>query len=153
MATFLSFRFRKNLIDTGNELLFIPDELRRRTVNRMTEEADAIIKDSIAEHTKTGVLASSYFNKQTPSKRGRTVGHDLDIAPYAKWLIEGSRPHTIAAKNADALHFYWPKVGKWVFFKSVRHPGYVGDDYIRKGYDAALAKFSDILNTINIRDL
>lgn len=44
-------------------------------------------------------------------------------APYAAPVHEGARPHLIRAKHAPVLSFYWPKVGRRVFFKSVNHPG------------------------------
>ena len=44
-------------------------------------------------------------------------------APYAEYVVEGTRPHPIRARNARALSFYWPKLGGQAFFKSVQHPG------------------------------
>jgi len=156
MPVRLSYRFRANLIETQQELLAIPNELRRRTMNAMSKVASDYVKDAIADHTKTGVLASSFFDRQLPSKRGREVGHDLDVAPYAKWLIGGSRPHRIPSignTTAKTLYFYWPKVGRYVFRKSVWHPGYKGDDYISRAHDRALSRFDEIMNTIDISDL
>ena len=53
--------------------------------------------------------------------------------PYPKFLwdiiIGGSRPHPIVAKNAKALRFFWAKLGKVVFFKSVKHPGTKPNDF------------------------
>lgn len=42
---------------------------------------------------------------------------------YAYFVHQGTSPHPIAAVNASALHFFWPKGGGYVFFASVNHPG------------------------------
>jgi hypothetical protein len=49
-------------------------------------------------------------------------GVSVDV-PYAAAVHEGARPHVIRARRAPFLRFYWPKVGRVVFFKSVNHPG------------------------------
>lgn len=36
---------------------------------------------------------------------------------------EGTQPHTITARRAPMLVFFWPKTGTVVHFKSVHHPG------------------------------
>lgn len=42
---------------------------------------------------------------------------------HAAPVHNGARPHVIRARNAPVLAFYWPKVGRDVFFRSVNHPG------------------------------
>jgi hypothetical protein len=32
--------------------------------------------------------------------------------PLATFIIEGTKAHQIAAKQANALFFYWPKIGR-----------------------------------------
>jgi len=49
-------------------------------------------------------------------------GVSVDV-PYAAAVHEGARPHIIRARRAPVLSFFWPKVGRQVFFKSVNHPG------------------------------
>lgn len=52
-------------------------------------------------------------------------GAEIDTreVPYAGFVRWGTRPHVIRARRAPALRFYWDKVGRVVFFKSVNHPG------------------------------
>ena len=57
--------------------------------------------------------------------------------PYASYTIPpGTQPHIIRPVRAKALAFFWPKVGKFVFFAKVNHPGYRGspwyDDVVKK---------------------
>lgn len=41
----------------------------------------------------------------------------------ALWHHEGTEPHTITARNAPNLVFYWPKIGRIMVTRSVNHPG------------------------------
>jgi hypothetical protein len=52
-------------------------------------------------------------------------------------IIEsGAKPHPIAAVNARALAFFWPRVNKMVFFRQVQHPGFPGIHYMQRAFDA-----------------
>jgi hypothetical protein len=53
----------------------------------------------------------------------------------AATLESGSVPHVIAAKNANALFFFWEKLGQNVMFKSVHHPGFEGRSYMQSSLD------------------
>lgn len=39
------------------------------------------------------------------------------------YLERGTVPHQIFAVNYDFMRFYWPAVQKWVFARTVYHPG------------------------------
>ncbi len=41
--------------------------------------------------------------------------------PQAEFTNDGTSPHMI--NGAPTLAFFWPKVGRTVFFRSVQHPG------------------------------
>lgn len=73
---------------------------------------------------RTGRLRDS-IHANYPRQMGRWVleARVTASAPYAKFVHEGTRPHIIRAKRAQALRFYWPVAGRVVFFKSVNHPG------------------------------
>lgn len=62
-----------------------------------------------------------------------TVGSDVE---YAAAVNDGTRPHKITAKNAQALRFRWN--GKTVIVKSVQHPGTKAKPFL----DRALAEVS-----------
>lgn len=54
------------------------------------------------------------------------VGSGFEIrsnSPLRAYITEGTKPHPIVARRAKFLRFFWPKVGRVVFFKSVNHPG------------------------------
>lgn len=55
----------------------------------------------------------------------------VNQAPHIVPLEEGARPHTIRARRAKALRFFYR--GRIVFAKSVRHPGMRGYHALRNG--------------------
>lgn len=57
-------------------------------------------------------------------------------AHYAAPVHEGSRPHIIRARNAQALHFWWN--GREVFVKSVHHPGSRARPFLRNAGQAVV---------------
>lgn len=59
-------------------------------------------------------------------------------ADYAAPVHEGSRPHIIRARNAQALHFFWH--GREVFVKSVHHPGSRARPFLRNAGAAVVAR-------------
>jgi len=77
---------------------------------------------------KTGRLRANIrtepFRMTGPYKGEGGVGVNKSAVPYAGYVRWGTRPHIIRCKRpAYALHFYWKKVGAWVFFDHVNHPG------------------------------
>lgn len=49
--------------------------------------------------------------------------------PYATWVINPTRPHIIRAKAARYLRYRSKDGSRWVFRKSVKHPGTKGNDF------------------------
>lgn len=72
---------------------------------------------------KTGELANSITVTQSRETTGQwSAGFDVTAnAPYAVFVHEGTRPHKIVGH--PLLAFFWPKVGRFVAFHSVNHPG------------------------------
>lgn len=65
-------------------------------------------------------------------------------APYAIPVHEGSKPHTIAARRAPMLSFYWTKVGRHVKFFSVNHPGTKARPFLRNAALRVIASDPEI---------
>jgi hypothetical protein len=49
-------------------------------------------------------------------------------------LETGAEPHAIVARNAPALYFFWEKMGRFVSFKRVWHPGFEGIGYMEDAF-------------------
>ena len=83
---------------------------------------------------KTGEFKGkiNYKFYQGTRKIGLAISTPL---PLGLFVIGGTKAHPIAAVNASALRFYWAKVGRVVFFKSVRHPGTKPNPFLVRGYN------------------
>ena len=74
---------------------------------------------------RTGQLQSTLKSIVKFSGRGLTMEISMS-GPQARILEEGgtTRPHEIRPKRrGGVLYFFWPKVGAFVAFKKVNHPG------------------------------
>lgn len=74
--------------------------------------------------------------------KGKEIGFRVYAAqPLTMWIVQGTRPHIIAARRAKVLAFYWeggPRGPGMYFYKFVNHPGTQPNPYIER----AMAKFS-----------
>lgn len=128
------------------EVLRIPQSLEREVILQMSQVAYDEIQREADKHTVSGALFDSVYNRQVDG--GREVGHDPKRAPHARWVVFGSRPHVIKPKERKALR--WPSGDRFAFARAVNHPGYSGDDYMTRGADAALNRFYQIVNDLNV---
>ena len=64
---------------------------------------------------------------------GNVAGFEM-LSPYplSRFILGGTRPHTIVPRRARMLRFYWPKVGRVVFARSVQHPGTQANQFYRR---------------------
>lgn len=118
--------------------------LEKAVILRMSQVAYDSMQQGAGRHSKTGALFQSVYNRSTGTDTGRTVGHDTQRAPYARWVLKGSRPHKIYPKAKKALS--WAAGGSLKFAKWVNHPGYVGDDYMTRAADEAIRQFRTIVD-------
>lgn len=86
---------------------------------------------------KTGALRSGLRMDQSRDVRGRwSTGYDvISTAPHSVFVIKGTRPHRI--EGNPLLGFFWPKVGTFVVFHSVQHPGTRANNFLGRALRAA----------------
>ena len=65
------------------------------------------------------------------------------LAPYAKFVIQGTRPHKIHPAGANVLAFK-AKGGDLVFTRLVRHPGTKPNPFMQRAVDKAREQIDDI---------
>lgn len=99
---------------------------------------------SIDQHTKTGALLQSL--RQRRDADAFYVYNDTQRAKHALFVHWGSKAHVIRPNKKKALR--WPKDGKFVFSRMVRHPGYKGDPWFVDAIDNAPAHFSRIITQL-----
>ena len=89
------------------------------------------------------MLFQSIYNRSAGPER-REVGHDPQRAPYAPFVIFGTRPHRIAPKKRRCfagLAAVRSSLQKWV-----NHPGYIGDNYMIRAADDSIRQFRAIVD-------
>ena len=95
-------------------------------IRKVSQQAFNYAQDQADTHTKTGALARSTYIRSI--RGGYAIGHDERMAPHAKFVHWGTKPHLIKHKDKQALR--WAKGGKFFFSKSVNHPGYKGHPWL-----------------------
>ena len=103
------------------------DALRKDLDRQMRRVGQEVAADMTAELRRTspvitGDLYSSITSRYTVTPERVVIDFQAD-APYAGFVIDGTRPHVIRPKTKKALSFYWPKIGGQAVFRSVNHPG------------------------------
>lgn len=106
-------------------------------------QVEALVEAGAGRHAKKGALERSIFKRRVDG--GWEVGHDSQVAPYARFVHDGARPHVIEPDKRKALR--WPVPGGFAFAKKVHHPGYKGDAWLRRAANQALPIFEQALNT------
>lgn len=89
-----------------------------------------------APEGKTGKLRSGHSFKTTQTG-GRVELRTYAPQPIATWIIKGTKPHLIVARNAKALAFEWAngprstrRNSRMHFYAWVWHPGTKPNDYL-----------------------
>ena len=111
-------------------------DLRQMLVERLAEVAYA--EAFFGAPWRTGNLARSIV-KEIDEGEARIVA----LAPYAKFVIEGTAPHEIRPANASCLAFK-AAGGDMVFTKLVRHPGTKPNPFLQRAVDKAREKVEEL---------
>jgi hypothetical protein len=94
----------------------------KRVLNRAAPEAQKHVRDKAGFTHRTGTALARTTARVMRLKSGGKI-RIANAARHAKWLEHGTRAHVIRARRARYLRFFWRKLGRVVYFKSVRHPG------------------------------
>lgn len=88
---------------------------------------------------KSGFLKSQLRVARSREGSGRyAAGWEVQSnAPYSLFVIKGTKPHRIPKTGNAKLAFFWPKVGSFVVFASVDHPGTRANNFLSRALRAA----------------
>ena len=134
----------ENLDEINRTFRKLDAALKQDVVTELSQNVYESTQRKADVHTKTGAMFRSIYMKRIPN--GYIIGSDKTIAPYAKFVHFGTKPHPITPKNKKAL--------KWVdgtitrFAKSVKHPGYKGDPFLYNAAKEEFAKIDEIFRRI-----
>lgn len=91
----------------------------------------------------TGELAAGHITSYGHHGTKRDLESQIIAIPeHAIYVIKGTFPHVIRAKNHPHLVFFWPKVGHVVRFKSVNHPGTSPNNYLLDALKRVMRRFT-----------
>ena len=124
----ITARFTKAQANTAKERKAAVVYLSKKWVQLAREEAP----EKTGEF-KRGIEAEFFLRSNAYGFEGSRPD------PLGKWIIFGTKPHIIKAKKANALYFFWPKIGRFTIVPkdATGKGGYVnaaGKFVIRKGY-------------------
>lgn len=114
---------------------------------------EGLVEAGAGRHAKTGALERSIFKARVTG--GWEIGHDSRVAPHARFVHDGTRPHVIVPNKRKSLR--WPVPWRpgvlpsdrgpgFAFAKRVDRPGYRGDAWLRRAAREALPIFERVLN-------
>jgi hypothetical protein len=84
--------------------------------------------------------------------KGTEIGFTTSAAqPLGKWIVFGTRPHIIRARNAKTLYFFWGRLGRFVSFPFVHHPGTKPNPYVDRAYETWEKEMELEINRISAR--
>jgi hypothetical protein len=135
---------RLNVGRSTRILVDINNEQARRVFVRFADadakqRASKVLAKAVVEAPvgKTGALRAGLRMGQSRDTRGRwSTGYDVEsTAPHSLYVLKGTRPHKITGN--PLLGFFWPKVGQFVVFRSVNHPGTKANNFLGRALRAA----------------
>ena len=116
-------------------------ELRRELVERLAELAYA--EAFYGAPWKTGKLARSIVKEVDEYGEAKISV----LAPYARYVINGTSPHEICPVNASVLAFKAAS-GELVFTKLVRHPGTKPNQFLDEAVEKARGKVGEVFSEL-----
>lgn len=103
----------------------IKDDLMRRARNVMDYQQSHV-------GVKTGRLRSSIRVEQDPDATTTVIAGLAGVTPELQYQMYGAAPHPITPRSPNGmLRFYWVKVGSYVAFRRVSHPGSAATRFVQ----------------------
>jgi hypothetical protein len=111
----------------------------RGIIPDLTKQLGALVNAKLDTELKsrTRIQVKQELVENPTSIYGRVAAvwtGDSKSAMVPQVLESGARAHEIVAVNAQALSFFWEKMGKNVMFKRVMHPGFPGIHYMANSF-------------------
>ena len=98
---------------------------------------------SLAASTTARIRIEGNDQQLTITQNAKTA----DGVSYGVFVREGTKPHTIEARNKKALRFFMG--GQEIFVKKVHHPGTKPNPYPSRAYDKVKGQIEKIVAGIN----
>lgn len=105
-------------------------------------EVDSVAKRKLSNdmvHVRTGTLRSSQQTPFVMVAGGKLVGVAQNIAKYARYVHDGTKPHEIRPRHGKLLAG-WSHNGAPVFTPLVNHPGTKARPWLRDALSEVMAR-------------
>lgn len=138
-----------------------------KAMAKTSQELYDYVERESDKHTKPGTTSGALFQSVFQKREGETfiIGNDLQRAPHALFVHDGTRPHEIRGKKMaprkivpgkgfkalggifrkwymlDQKMLRFSIGNRFVFARSVKHPGYKGDPWLKRAAAIAPAIF------------
>jgi hypothetical protein len=149
----------RGLKETFEWLKNLDENIEKQLIELATHDAYERAKKLSSKHTKTGNMETNIKSKVSyKNKEGIVYIDDIGMlvnwkgkrVNYAAFVLFGTRPHVIEAKNRRALRFSLKGVDEFVYRKKVNHPGYRGDDFLFKAAQETLKRIDKIYEKVKV---
>ena len=144
----------KNVDETFKVLENIDKEKVKKAIGIVTQAVYENTKTLAKPHIVTGMLEKNIRHKiKTESgivwidDNNMLVNWKGKKINYANFVLYGTRPHKIEAKK-KALRFSYKNLDEFIYRKSVYHPGYKGDNFLKKAVEKTFARLDVLLKNI-----
>jgi len=142
----------KNLKETFKYLEAIDESKVEKAIRDITQDVFENVKFYARPHHITGTLEKNIRHKVKKHSAVIYIDNENMLVNwkgkktnYANFVLFGSRPHIIKAKNKRALRFSYKNLDEFIYRKSVHHPGYRGDDFLKKALDKTFNKLEKLI--------
>jgi len=128
--------------DIFKELNNIDKQRTAEAIRKTTQKIYENVKFFAKPHYRTGTLERNIRHK-IKNQAGIVWIDDADMmvdwrgkrVNYAIFVLYGTKPHYIVPKRKKSLRF---TLDNFIFAKSVKHPGYKGNNFIKKAIQKTL---------------
>jgi phage pi2 protein 07 len=145
----------KNIDETFKVLENIDKKKAKKAIGIVTQDVYENTKTLAKPHIVTGILERNIRHKigveggivwiddenMLVNWKGKKIN-------YANFVLYGSRPHKIEAKKKKALRFSYKNLDEFIYRKSVYHPGYRGDNFLKKAVEKTFSKLDFLLKGV-----
>lgn len=80
--------------------------------------------------SRSGMLGKSISHEYNDATMTGTVFLDSAVAPYARFIHDGTKPYTIVPREKKALRWVAMSYDHFIFAKRVHHPGIKEDPFL-----------------------
>ena len=145
----------KNIDETFKALENLDRQKAKTAIGAVTQNVYENVKTLAKPHHITGTLERNIRHK-IKTEAGSVWIDDKNMlvnwkgkrVNYANFVLYGTKPHKIEAKTRKTLRFSYKNLDEFIYRKSVYHPGYRGDDFLKKAVEKTFARLDILLKNV-----